>query len=117
MSLQEVIFTQVFNKVLDRLLKPEVPVRNADAPAVAKQITQDLAPVIVNQTNNEPLYKSRIMRGLFIAAAGVLGSWFRVQITDGDLEQGIHAITTLIEAIGIIYALYGRVTSKGTPQI
>lgn len=117
MAIAEIIFTQVFNKVLERILKPDVPVSNADANRVASAVTKELAPVILNQTNSEPLHKSRIMRGLLLAAVGVVGGFLGLNITEGDLEQGIHAVTALIEVIGILYAVYGRITSKGTPKI
>src|SRR5690606_37724160 len=105
MAIAEVIFTQVFNKVLERILKPDVPVSDVDANRIASVVTKELAPVLLNQTNSEPLYKSRIMRGLLLAGVGVLGQFLGINITDGDLEQGIHAVTALIEVVGILYAI------------
>lgn len=117
MALAETVFTQVFNHVLDRITAANVSVTSAEASKVAQEVTKGLAPVILNQTNTEPLYKSRIMRGALLVVAGLIGGFLGINFTDGDLEQGIHAITSLAEAVGILYVLYGRLTTKGTPRI
>ena len=117
MTLASALTTMIFNKVLDRLLKPDVPVNTTSAPVVAREVVDEIAPIIVNQINAEPLHKSRIFRGVLIVGAGILGSVFGLTVTDGDLEQGISAVTTIVEAVGILYVLYGRLTSKGPPRI
>lgn len=117
MTLAETVFTQVFNRVLDRITAANVPVTSSEATKVAQEVTKEIAPVILNQTNTEPLYKSRIIRGALLVIIGLVGGFFGVNFTDGDLEQGIHAITSIAEAVGILYVLYGRLTTKGTPRI
>jgi len=118
MNLKTVIFTEVFKQVLDVVKRPDVPVQgSANEVQVAKEVTEKLAPVILNQTNNEPLWKSRILRGAGIALVGLAGGYLGINISDGDLEGGIKAVTDLVTALGVLYAIYGRLTSKGTPKL
>ncbi len=117
MDMRSVIFTEVFKRVVDVLEKPGVPTVRGTEDQVAADITKVIAPVIENQTNNEPLWKSRILRGAVLALVGLAGGYLGLQISDGDLEGGVKAVTDLITAVGVLYSIYGRLTSKGTPKL
>lgn len=118
MDFKTIIATELFKKVLEVVQRPDVPVHGTrDEEIVAARVAEKLAPVIQNQTNQEPLWKSRIMRGSLLALLGLAGGYLGINLSDGDVEGGIKAITDLVSALGVLYAIYGRVTSKGTPKL
>lgn len=112
-----VIFGEVFKKVLEVLDRPGTPTITGSEQQVAAEVTQAIAPVVVNQTNNEPLWKSRILRGALLALAGLAGGYLGIQFTDGDLDTGLKAVTDLVTALGVLYSIYGRLTSKAAPKL
>lgn len=89
-------------------------------PAVTKQVEQEVAkqlqPVVENMMNNEPLWKSRVMRGLVGALFSTAWLAFNDWQDDGSitLEAG-YGYVTAIFTTG--YAIYGRLTGSGTPTI
>lgn len=107
--LVESIFAQVFTKVLDRVLKDDVPVAPADAQQVAQAVTKEVAPIVVNATNSEPWYRSRIYLGLLVAALGMLGSATGYFVIPGEeIDSIVSIITMAMELGGVAYATYGR---------
>jgi hypothetical protein len=105
----EAIFGHVFDRVLDTVSRPSVPVTSGAEREVAKAVANEIAPVIVNATNSEPWYQSRILRGLIVAGAGYLGTKIGLVIGEGDVTVIINAVAAIVEAAGIIYAAYGRI--------
>lgn len=89
-------------------------------PQVTKEVTkavQDaVTPIVENQTNNEPLWKSRVLRGALVTLVGTAWLVFE-DFTDGttpDMDTVI-GYGTLIW--GSIWTIYGRLIGKGTPTI
>jgi len=109
MAIAEVIFGQVFERVLDTITRPSVPVSDRDAREVAKAVAKEVAPVVVNATNSEPWYQSRILRGLLAAGLGWLLSKAGLILTEGELSEIVTIVASLIEAAGLAYAWFGRV--------
>ena len=105
----EAIFGQVFDRVLETVSKRTVPVTAGNEEAVAKAVTREIAPVVVNATNSEPWYQSRIFRGLLVAALGFLGTKIGLVIGEADVVELIEIGGALFEAGGLAYAWYGRV--------
>lgn len=115
-TLAEAIGSMIFNRTLDTLLKPEVPVPNAQAEKVAAQVARELTPVVTNATNAEPWYRSRIYIGLIAAGVGAIAQHFGVQVSGADIQlvtnsipEVIQSLGTIAEAAGLLYALYGRI--------
>lgn len=117
MDITGIVFDQVFKIIKGKLQERNVPTVPGTEASVANELTKVIAPVVLNQTNNEPLWKSRIMRGAVLALVGLGGGYFGLQIADGDLEAGLKAITDVVTAAGVLYSIYGRLTAKGTPKI
>lgn len=111
------LFNQIYKRALEAVKRPEVPVNASAETIVADHIAETLTPVIENLSNREPLWKSRVVRGLLIAAVGVVGGFFGLNVSDGDVDQFIQIGSGLIELGGLAYALYGRVTTKPAPRI
>jgi len=74
MALAEIIFGQVFDRVLDTVSKSSVPVAAGNEEAVAKAITKEIAPIVVNATNSEPWFQSRVTWGAIAAILSGLGT-------------------------------------------
>ncbi len=104
-----VIFGEVFGKVLDTVSKPSVPVDPGNEREVAKAVTEKIAPIVVNATNNEPWYQSRVILGALVAIVGSILGAFGIVLDDDTRNQIIVLIPTVISTFGAIYALYGRI--------
>lgn len=115
-SLAQVLAETIFSRTVDVITRPDIPVQNTYAERVASEITKEVAPVIENATNSEPWFRSRIYIGLFAAGLGAVAQHFGVQISGADIQlvtnsvpEIIQAGGTIAEAVGLLYALYGRV--------
>lgn len=83
---------------------------------VAKEIKEQVEPVIENQTNQEPVWKSRILRGAVIGLLGLMATVFKDYNDDGTIPlTDLYGYGTT--ALGFIYVIYGRLTSAGTPTV
>ncbi|MFD2142292.1 hypothetical protein [Ancylobacter oerskovii] len=83
-----------------------------EASVIAKEVAKETAAVVVNQTNNEPWYQSRVTLGAILAAlAGILGlfGWAFPAEMQGKV---IDLIVALGPVIGAALALYGRWAAK-----
>lgn len=106
-TIADAIGGMIFNRTLDTLLKPETPVLDINAEKVAAQITRDLKPVVVNATNSEPLYQSRVAIGSVGAVLAALADLAAMYAAgDWDMQR---VITDLVVISGAAFALYGRI--------
>jgi len=112
MSVADIIFGQVFEKVLETVKKPSVPVEKQDERAVAQAVTEKIAPIVVNASNSEQWWKSRIFIGLITAGVGYVGSKVGLVIGEGDVTQIIDIAASIVQAAGLAYAWYGRVVGS-----
>lgn len=112
MALAEIIFGQVFEKVLDTVSKPSVPVTKKDEQAVAQAVTKELAPIVVNASNAEPWYQSRVILGALVAIIGSALGALGIALDEETRQQIIVIIPVVISTAGSIYALYGRIVGS-----
>ena len=84
--------------------------------SIAKVVSAQVEPVIANQTNNEPWYKSRVLRGASAALVGlaivVFQDWYADGIVTNEALGGY-----LVSAYGIIRVYYGRLTTGAPPVL
>lgn len=106
-TIADAIGSMIFRRTLDTLLKPDTPVTDANAEKVAAQVTRDLKPVVVNATNSEPLYQSRVAIGSIGAVLGALAD-LAAMYASGEWDMQ-RVITDLVVVAGAGFALYGRV--------
>lgn len=106
--------TSVVEKTLDR---QDVPVSSHNVGQVTDKVVAAVAPVMVNATNNEPWYKSRIYWGLIAAGAGIVTSRFGFVLSGEDLQTLLDSGSDLITTVGLLYALYGRVVGAKKPPL
>ena len=106
-------FDRIRDRIHDKLTDPNVPVENRNAPAVADAIAREVAPVIRNATNAEPLHQSRVFLGSMSALIGAA-----IVIVDQLTKRQIDPVT-LGPAIAVILgaglSLYGRLRTGLKP--
>lgn len=86
------------------------------ATTVTAQVNKELTAVIVNQTNNEPLWKSRVLRGtigaIVVIAATAFADWYADGVITTEAASGY--VTAVLSAA---YAVYGRMSTQAAPVI
>lgn len=115
------VVTQVLVKEADKTSTKMQPTDVAKVePQVTKEVTKEvekaIQPVIENQTNQEPLWKSRVLRGALVTLVST--AWLAFEdFTDGTTPDMnvVFGYGGLIW--GSIWTIYGRLTGKGTPTI
>lgn len=106
-TLADAIGNMIFRRTLDTLLKPDTPVNDANAEKVAAQVTRDLAPVVTNATNSEPLYQSRVAIGASVPILAAITD-LATMYASGEWDMQ-RVITDLVVLAGAAFALYGRI--------
>lgn len=105
--------SEVVTKTLDKLAAdPNVNLSEASADKMKSAVTKEMTSVIVNQTNQEPWYQSRVTWGAIVSIVipilGAIGVSTDVINSDQLLALGMAAGTV----IGGIITLYGRWVAK-----
>jgi hypothetical protein len=106
-TLMDALGTAIFNRTVEAITKPSVPVNNSDASEVAREVTKAVKPIVTNATNSEPLWQSRVAIGSVGAVLGALADLASMYST-GDWDQQ-RVITSLVVVAGAAFALYGRI--------
>lgn len=110
MNLQTSIATDILDEVLKRALKPATHQEVQRAPQVAYEAAKELAPVLVNMTNNEPWYQSRMTWGAIAAILGGLSTMASlVAAGDWSMELWFAGLSSVGGGIGTVY---GRWVAK-----
>lgn len=108
-TVADILGKAVFDKALDVMLDPNVPISDAQAPTVARKVEAAIKPIVVNATNSEPWYQSRVILGALVgviaSALGVAG----IVIDEQTRNELVVLIPVLISTGGSLYALYGRI--------
>lgn len=110
MNLQTTIATGILDEVFKRALKPATQQEVQRAPQVAYEAAKELAPVLVNMTNNEPWWQSRVTWGAIAAILGGLGTMAGL-IAARDWTPNLW-LTALGGVGGGVGTLYGRWVAK-----
>lgn len=104
---------QVVAKKNNDLAPKDIPAATNTVTAVVKE---QLKPVVENQTNSEPAWKSRVLRGAVIGLLGLAATVFKDYNDDGVIPiNDIYGYAAT--AWGFGYVIYGRLTGAGTPSI
>ena len=110
MTLQTQIASGALDAVFKRALQPATQQEVSRAPQVAFEAAKELAPVLVNLTNNEPWYQSRVTWGAIAAILSGLGTAAGlVAAGDWSPELWLAALGSVGGGIG---TLYGRWIAK-----
>lgn len=85
-------------------------------PKITTSVEEAVAPVIENLSNNEPWWKSRVLRGAGSVLLGTAATAY-LDFTDGTTPD-VAAITAYVVTIyGALRVIYGRLTNKPAPTI
>jgi len=109
MTDRKAAFDTIFDIVRSTVAQPSVPVVSGAENAVANAVAKEIAPVIVNATNSEPWYQSRILRGIAISAIGYAAGKLGYAVSNEDAQTVIEIITQIVQGAGLLYATYGRI--------
>lgn len=112
MNLKTTIAKGILKKVIEkRLDKSDVPVSGHTAEVAADKAAEAAAPVLVNATNNEPWYQSRVTLGsgfVVLTSVGTIGG-----MLSGAVEFDVAVLAAnLATILGAAFALYGRWKAK-----
>jgi hypothetical protein len=105
------ITAQAYGLVTSAVTPASVPATVDAVPTIVKALTP-LIDQLVNSTNSEPFYQSRVFWGSTVAAVGVGLNYFHVDFPAAIQGQVTDAIMALIPIAGSLYALYGRFKAK-----
>lgn len=84
--------------------------------AVKKAIEDQVQPIVDNQTNTEPLWKSRVLRGAIATLVGTAWVAFN-DLTDGSIPDPVTIGGYVVAIWGAAYTIYGRITNRGAPSV
>jgi hypothetical protein len=104
----ELIFTTALETLAGAAVKQ---VTKAEAPSVARQVANDLAPVIEFKTNNEPWYQSYVTLGSFGGILGSLGVIVSMIAEPSTFEPQLFG-GAVAGIAGPLLALWGRWKAK-----
>ncbi|MEY9782259.1 hypothetical protein [Sinorhizobium fredii] len=103
---------KIAGAVITAIGDPAVPADSAAAAPIINAVVTRIAPEIINATNSEPWYRSRVTLGAILAAAaGVLGL-FGVAFPADVQGKVIELVIALGPVVGGALALYGRWSAR-----
>lgn len=110
--MSDIIRDLILKTVIETVKSAAVPqVTQREAPAVAKEIAKDLAPVIEFKTNNEPWFQSYVTLGSFGGILGSLGVIISMIADPSTFEPTLFG-GAVAGIVGPLVALYGRWKAK-----
>lgn len=112
--------SEISDKTLQGLAAdPNVNLSQAGASAIREAVVNETAEVIMNQTNQEPWYLSRVTWGAILAAvaglAGIFGYSFSAedqQYWMDNIDQMVQLASSVVALVGGTLAWYGRWRAK-----
>lgn len=109
----EAMAEKIATKAVDQLVdSPKVDINKADKKEIMPELKKELTDVIMNQTNQEPWYQSRILLtqygGLIVSILAVLG----IAIEPDHVEKIIAAWLAVAALIQPALTIWARLFSK-----
>ena len=98
--------------VIETVNKPNVAAQYQAARPIIEAVTDKIGPEIINATNNEPWYQSRVILGSLAAMVATVLAIFGITFDLDTQSKVIDLIVVAAPLIGSAYALYGRLTVK-----
>jgi len=110
-STTNIVKSTVTRAVIDAIDdSPNVNPSSPELKGIADSVVRDVVPMVLNQTNNEPWYQSRVTWGVIIAAVSTLAKPFigDLPIDEAQTADITAALATLGQVAGFGLTLYGR---------
>lgn len=114
-DIQTQIKSQMAAAVAATVADPNVKAEESSIPALIgalAPIAESMAATVLNSTNNEPFYQSRVFWGSTVAIIGVGLNYFHVDFPAALQGQVTDAIMSALPIAASLYALYGRFKAK-----
>lgn len=108
---QTIVLDKVLERVFQRLdrLQPEAVTKDEMKQAVREGVTEAAKePVVVNETNGEKWYQSRVQIGLLVGGVTMILQFFNFDLPPGFVENTVNGILSAGSLGGILYAFWGR---------
>lgn len=116
---QKKLENKIAAAVITTVGNPAVPADPASAAPIINAVTAKIAPEIINATNNEHWWQSRVVWGSIVAIAAPLAapllSWVigeTVTISAEEQENIAAALAAAGSALGGLFAIYGRFVAR-----
>lgn len=106
------ILKPVIARAAERAVDASIGIETSDADQIAREVTNEVAAVVVNQTNNEPWYQSRVTWGAVIAVASGLAGLLGYSLDASDQATIVNALVSGASVVGGLFAWYGRWIAK-----
>lgn len=92
---------------------PNISMDHVDLPAVRARVLKELEPTLVNITNNEAWYQSRVTWGVLIAAVATMLKPITGELLDAQQTiEYVDAFASGGQLFGFGLTLYGRYFAK-----
>lgn len=105
-SIADLLLGKIFDKAVETVIaNPKVA--DSQAVTVASDVVDAVRPTVLNATNSEPLWQSRVAIGSVGSTLAALAD-LAAMYSSGDWDQQ-RIITDLVVVAGAAFALYGRI--------
>jgi hypothetical protein len=111
------LLPKLLDVVFDKLREKDVPVTREELrPVVAKALNEaGTDPVVENETNQEPWYKSRVKLGLLLAGVTYILQFFGFELPTEFAQSVVDTVLQGGTLVGIVVALWGRFSTGLKP--
>lgn len=104
---------KVANQVVDKITKdPQNDVSNASAVEIKNAVTKEVSAVVINQTNQEPWYQSRVIIGTGITVLASIAGLAGYSVAPEDAAALTQLVISGVTLVSGAFALYGRIFAK-----
>lgn len=101
--------SKIRHVVEDMAMDPTSTVTNRDIGKITGKITNEIAPMLINASNNEPIYQSRVFWGTLIASIGTIVKPFTGELFDAAQAAAYaDSLATIGQLVGLGIVIYGR---------
>ncbi len=111
-DISTVVQQKVSSAVVSTIAKPEVDANMTAASEIVEAVVNNILPTILNATNSEPWYQSRILWGQFVVILGIVLGLFGVTISAGVQTL---IVTLGVSLVGAGITIYGRIRAAKKP--
>lgn len=108
----DVAHSYIFPEVIKALRKQNPTADAVSVQLSAENITKEVVPVLVNQTNNEPWYQSRVIIGSLVAIGGGILQLYGYTVSANDMAMIVELVGQATTFGGSLVALYGRLAAR-----
>jgi len=111
-QLEKTVTQQVQSAVVTTIAKPEVDANMSAATKIIDAVVNGILPTLLNATNNEPWYQSKVLWGQFVVIIGILLNMLGVTLS---ASMAVMIPTLGIPLVGAAITIYGRLKAKKPP--